>query len=117
MNVTLISFGRRYSRPKADIIISALSLPNPWGIRKLRKLNGTNWKVQDHVVNTKKGKEFVDKAFKQILSEIKTKQDIIVAIECMGGKHRSVAVVCELYNRFVQQGILVTKRHRDMKRK
>ena len=117
MNIVLVSFGYRYGKPKADIIISARKLPNPWCINNLRKLNGTNWKVHDYVVNTKVGREFVDKAFNCIIELAKKRQDILVAIGCIGGKHRSVAIVCELYDMLVIHGIVSSKKHRDMKRK
>lgn len=117
MSITLISFGYRYGRPEADITINAKALPNPWCVHHLRKLRGTDWKVQDYVVNSIKGKDFIDKAFNNIVSKARKQRSVIIAIGCIGGKHRSVAVVCELQDKLVKFGIDVTVQHRDIKRR
>jgi len=44
------------------------------------------------------------------------KKQLIIAVGCTGGMHRSVVVAQELYRMFAEQGLRVMIEHRDIKR-
>jgi len=116
MSISLISFGYRYGVPKADIVISAKKLPNPWRVPKLRDMTGLDDDVYNKVTGNKKTKEFIIRAI-VYMSQQYSGGELVVAIGCIGGKHRSVSIVRKMHNILTDEGIDVIVRHRDIKRK
>ena len=96
MKVKLTSFGYKHGVPQADIVISAKKLPNPYHDPRLHKLNGRDAEVQEFVTESHEGNRFVERAYSYICNHENYYDKVEVAIGCVGGKHRSVAVVEEL---------------------
>ncbi len=117
MAISLISFGYRYGIPKADIVISARKLPNPWYVFKNSHKTGLDDDVYDMVRGHYQFKIFVNKAFDHTMSKHDRDSTLTVAIGCMGGKHRSVSVVRKLRRMYKNRGIKVSVLHRDIDRK
>ena len=117
--VTVLSFGFKYGIPQdADLVFDVRFLPNPYYIEELRPLSGN-----DHpVMSFDLAHEFSDKLEDMIrflipnyITEGKTQ--LVIAVGCTGGKHRSVTLANELYRRLGENeeyGIRVE--HRDIEK-
>lgn len=98
MIVNVMSFGFKYGIPlDADLVFDVRFLPNPHYIESLRPKTGKDEEVYSYVFNAEKTKEYVQKLIDFIsfsLPQYKEegKQQLVIAIGCTGGKHRSVAI-------------------------
>lgn len=121
--VTVLSFGFKYGIPQdADLVYDVRFLPNPYYIEELRPLSGNNAPVSDYVMSFDLAHEFSDKLEDLIrflipnyITEGKTQ--LVIAVGCTGGKHRSVTLANELYRRLGENeeyGIRVE--HRDIEK-
>ncbi len=101
--VTVLSFGYKYGIPAdADLVFDVRFLPNPFYIPELKKLTGNDKPVHDYVMDSEKSRQFLDKLTDMIdflipnyMDEGKT--NLVIAIGCTGGQHRSVTIANELY--------------------
>ena len=116
---TFESFGFKKGVPMdADIVIDVRFLPNPFYVDELKNKTGNDSDVYDYVMKDKMTKEFLDKlkdyldfVFKEY--DKQNKSQIIVAIGCTGGQHRSVSVCNWLYETY-QSTYPCFKSHRDI---
>ena len=91
--ITVMSFGFKYGIPQdADLVFDVRFLPNPYYIDTLREKTGNEAEVQDYVMQNDKGRIFLDK-----LKDMEGKNQLVIAIGCTGGKHRSVTLANALY--------------------
>ena len=103
--ITLLSFGFKYGIPTdADLVFDVRFLPNPFYVDELKKKTGNDKEVQDFVMQFPESKEFLDKLEDLIKFLIPNyisegKNQLVIAIGCTGGKHRSVTLANELYKR------------------
>lgn len=101
--VTVMSFGFKYGIPQdADIVLDVRFLPNPYYIEDLKEKTGNDPEVQDYVMNNERAESFVKKLedFVQFLLPNyiwEGKNQLVIAIGCTGGKHRSVTLANKLY--------------------
>jgi UPF0042 nucleotide-binding protein len=103
--VTILSFGFKYGIPAdADIVMDVRFLPNPYYVEGLRAKTGNDVEIQQYVMQFPEAGIFVDKLEDLItflmpnyISE--GKNQLVIAIGCTGGKHRSVTLANELYKR------------------
>lgn len=111
--LTLISFSYKYGLPpNCDKIYDVRNtVRNPWRDSELRKLDGLHPSVQKFVFNCKGAKKILVSC-----SLWGNKPDFTVAVGCMGGKHRSVAIVEGLKNKYISAGWDVDIQHRDLYR-
>jgi UPF0042 nucleotide-binding protein len=121
--VTILSFGFKYGIPTdADLVFDVRFLPNPFYIEELREQTGNDKPVQDYVKSFPECGEFVDKLFDMLEFLIpgyikEGKYQLVVAIGCTGGQHRSVTIANEIYNRMYGKGSYGLKiSHRDADR-
>lgn len=106
--VTVMSFGFKYGIPQdADIVFDVRFLPNPYYKEELRKLTGNDKAIQDYVLDNERGREFLGKLTD--LTEfllpnyvMEGKNQLIIALGCTGGQHRSVTLANALYQ-FISQ--------------
>lgn len=120
--VTVLSFGFKYGIPSdADLVFDVRFLPNPYYIEELRFHTGAEACVQDFVMQGETGKEFLTKLM-DLLDflipnyEKEGKNQLVIAIGCTGGKHRSVTIASEVYERLKAGGRLAVRlEHRDAK--
>jgi UPF0042 nucleotide-binding protein len=94
--VSLISFGQRYGMPKADLLFSAITLPDPYFYLDVKGRTGLEKEVSEVVLREAEVQEFILDALIHIIEELKHTSNITVAVGCAGGKHRSVAIIHEL---------------------
>lgn len=101
--ITVLSFGFKYGIPgDADLVFDVRFLPNPYYIEELRPMSGNDREVREYVMSNDKAEEFLDKLVDMIrflipnyIAEGKTQ--LVIAVGCTGGKHRSVTLANELY--------------------
>lgn len=103
--VTILSFGFKYGIPSdADLVFDVRFLPNPYYYDELRRLTGLDEQIQNFVMKYDEASVFLDK-LEGMLSFlipnyiIEGKNQLVVAIGCTGGKHRSVTLAEALYSR------------------
>lgn len=108
--VNIVSFGFKHGIPQdADLVFDVRFLPNPFYIDELKHKTGLDKEVQDYVMSYPESHEFLDKLSDMISFLIPNyikegKYQLVVAIGCTGGQHRSVTLAGELFNRFRNQG-------------
>ncbi len=118
--ITVLSFGFKYGIPSdADLVFDVRFLPNPFYIDELKLLTGNDVAVRDYVMEQQEAEIFKDKLTDLceflIPNYIKEgKNQLVIAIGCTGGKHRSVTLANELYNNLRKSGHSVIIAHRDI---
>ncbi|MCR5591078.1 MAG: RNase adapter RapZ [Lachnospiraceae bacterium] len=118
--VTILSFGFKYGIPAdADLVFDVRFLPNPYYHDDLRPLSGLDKPVADFVLGHDEATEFLDK-LEDLLAFLipnyitEGKNQLVVAIGCTGGKHRSITLASALYDRMVRyDGYGFKLEHRD----
>ena len=122
--ITVLSFGFKYGIPSdADLVFDVRFLPNPYYIDELRPQSGNDKPVRDYVMNNDISKEFLKKLVDMVEFLIPNyvaegKNQLVIAIGCTGGKHRSVTLANELYERLsvAEKEYGVKKEHRDIEK-
>ncbi len=121
--VSILSFGFKYGIPgDSSLIFDVRFLPNPYYLDHLRHLSGEDQEVFDYVMSFEEAQEFADKLEDMLgyliplyIKEGKT--GLVVGIGCTGGKHRSVTLARELYQRLKgRPGYGLRIEHRDLER-
>ncbi|MBR1670960.1 MAG: RNase adapter RapZ [Butyrivibrio sp.] len=108
--VQVLSFGFKYGIPHdADLVFDVRFLPNPYYIENLKHQTGNDAAVQDYVKSFPACAEFVDKLTDMLTFLIpgyvqEGKYQLVVAIGCTGGQHRSVTIANEVYKRLRDAG-------------
>lgn len=108
--VTILSFGFKHGIPAdADLVFDVRFLPNPFYIEELKYKTGNDKEVQDYVMSFAEAGEFIDKLSDMtgflLPNYIKEgKYQLVIAIGCTGGKHRSVTLANRLYERMKSEG-------------
>ncbi|EAC3140600.1 TPA: RNase adapter RapZ [Listeria monocytogenes] len=121
-NVQLMSFGFKYGIPiDADLVFDVRFLPNPHYIDKMRPLTGLDEDVYGYVMKWPETQTFLDKLVDLLMFTLpfykrEGKTQLVIAIGCTGGQHRSVALT-EFVGKAIQQKYETTISHRDMKRR
>ena len=101
--ITVLSFGFKYGIPgDADLVFDVRFLPNPYYYEDLRKLTGNDQKIQDFVMGYEMSHIFLDKLDDMVRFLVPNyvlegKNQLVIAIGCTGGKHRSVTLANELF--------------------
>ena len=118
--VTVLSFGFKYGIPAdADLVFDVRFLPNPYYVEELRFHTGAESCVQEYVMQGGTAAEFLIKLTDMLdflvpNYEKEGKNQLVIAIGCTGGKHRSVTIACEVFERLKQAGRYeVHLEHRD----
>lgn len=120
--VNVMSFGFKYGIPQdADLVFDVRFLPNPFYIDELKKKTGLDKAVQEYVMSFPEAHAFLEKLADMISFLIPNyvnegKYQLVVAIGCTGGQHRSVTLAGELYRCLKDKGDYgMTLRHREIK--
>lgn len=121
MIVTIMSFGYKFGIPQdADYVFDVRFMPNPYYEETLRRKTGNDQEVRDYVMDSKESGKFLDmleEMMKFLVKENTEKEDrhqLVVAIGCTGGRHRSVTVANELYERMSDMPYSFRVFHRDI---
>lgn len=119
MPIMLVSFGFKYGLPlDADLVFDVRFLPNPHYVEHLRSLTGEDPQVKDYLWRWMVTHKYIQKL--QDLLEFSIpcyiregKAQLVVALGCTGGKHRSVALAAEL-GRILGNRYRIQIEHRDI---
>ncbi len=122
--ITVLSFGFKYGIPNdADLVFDVRFLPNPYYIEELRPKTGNDAEIRNYVMDNDTAKQFRDKLVDMVgflvpnyVAEGKTQ--LVVAVGCTGGKHRSVTLANELYEALCahQDSYGIKIEHRDIEK-
>ncbi len=120
--INILSFGFKHGIPAdADLVFDVRFLPNPFYLDELKYLTGNDRGVQEYVMGFAEAGIFLDKLTDMLRFLIPNymqegKHQLVVAIGCTGGKHRSVTLANELYKKIKEKdaGCSVTLGHRDL---
>ncbi len=118
--IEVTSFGFKYGIPAdADLVFDVRFLPNPFYIDELKKLTGLDDNVQEYVCSCEQTFEFLEK-IEDLLEFLipyysdEGKTQLVIAIGCTGGMHRSVTITEKLYEALKTNKHRVIKNHRDI---
>lgn len=123
MYVTVLSFGFKYGVPEdADLVFDVRFLPNPYYDEHLRSLTGQVQAVRDYVMRGTTAEIFLKKLYDMIDFLLPNyinegKNQLVIAVGCTGGKHRSVTIARALYEHLEavgEYGIRID--HRDIEK-
>ena len=121
--VSVMSFGFKYGIPTdADLVFDVRFLPNPYYVSDLRPLTGLDEPIKQFIRKSPECDIFLDK-FEDMLNFLipyyvqEGKNQLVVAVGCTGGRHRSVMLADEIYKRLSKNtdyGVRIL--HRDMQK-
>lgn len=117
--ISIVSFGFKHGVPlDADLVFDVRFLPNPFYIEELKEFTGNDKRVREYVMNSPVSVEFSNKLNDMISFLIpqyikEGKNQLVIAIGCTGGMHRSVTIAHVLYNYLKEKGYRVLMNHRD----
>jgi len=120
LSLAIESFGFKHGMPRnADFVFDARCLPNPHWQPELRPLTGMDAPVADYLAADSKvqalRQQLIDFLAEWIpCFEAEGRSYLTVAIGCTGGQHRSVFLVEQLTEHFLQQGRKVLMQHREL---
>ena len=117
--VHCISFGFKFGIPmEADLVFDVRCLPNPFYDEKLRPMTGLDLPVKRYVMEKEETKGFVARFTDMIdyllpLYAKEGKSQLVIAVGCTGGRHRSVAFAQALGEHLSALSLPVVVTHRD----
>lgn len=119
--LSVLSFGFKYGIPTdADLVFDVRFLPNPYYIQELRPKTGNDPEIRQFVMQSPEAGIFLDKLEDLVRFLIPNyikegKNRLVLAIGCTGGKHRSVTLANEIYQRLQKdQTYGLRVEHRDL---
>lgn len=118
--VTVLSFGFKYGIPAdADLVLDVRFLPNPFYIDELKYKTGMDQEVFDYVMQSEAAHVFLNKVEDMLEFLIPNyivegKNQLVIAIGCTGGKHRSVTLARGIMERLKKLNYSIKIEHRDI---
>ncbi|WP_288894315.1 RNase adapter RapZ [uncultured Megasphaera sp.] len=122
IDVMIVSFGFKYGMPiDADLVEDVRFLPNPYYIEEYRNKSGRVPVVRQYVEQFAVTKAYKEKWFDMVdfllpHYEREGKSQLIIAVGCTGGMHRSVCMAEALYKHLHDNGVLASIEHRDLQK-
>ncbi|ANB59262.1 RNase adapter RapZ [Anoxybacteroides amylolyticum] len=120
--VNVVSFGFKYGLPiDADLVFDVRFLPNPHYIDHMRPKTGLDEEVASYVLKWHETQKFLEKATDLLAFMLphykrEGKSQLVIAIGCTGGQHRSVALAEYIANYFASD-YKTHVSHRDMEKR
>lgn len=120
--VHCISFGFKFGIPlESDLVFDVRCLPNPFYEEELRPLTGLDAPVRDYVMEKEETKGFVKRYTDMVdyllpLYSREGKSQLVIAVGCTGGHHRSVALAQYMCDYLADKGVKTSVTHRDMQK-
>lgn len=121
MTINLVSFGFKHGIPlDADMVFDVRFLPNPFYVESLRRRSGQEAPVREYIWKWPITQQFLEKLQGLIDFLVPNfvkegKSQLVIAIGCTGGMHRSVFVAEQIYANLKGKGYKVNVEHRDIK--
>jgi len=120
LTISLLTFGFKFGVPyDLDLLFDVRFLRNPNFVEQLKPLTGEDPAVRAYVLNDSEAGAFIghlESLFKFLIPQFERERRsyLTIALGCTGGRHRSVAVACQLRDTFIGMGYEVALRHRDL---
>ena len=122
LRVRVLSFGHKFGTPRdLELMFDVRHLPNPFFVRGLRDLAGSDRQVIKYLKAQPEVEETL-KRFSDLLCYLlpqyqrEGKSYLTVGIGCTGGRHRSVMVANEISDRLRRAGFEANAVHRDIRK-
>ena len=122
MSLMVVSFGFKYGIPQeADLVFDVRCLPNPFYVPELKNLTGLDQAVVDYVMKAPESQEFLRRIenfleYALPLYVKEGKSQLMIAVGCTGGKHRSITFARKIGEYCQKLGYAPSVQHRDAKR-
>ena len=122
MELMVVSFGFKYGLPQeADLVLDVRCLPNPFYVPELKHKTGLDQEVVDYVMASEESQELLHRyeymlEYALPLYVKEGKSQLMIAVGCTGGKHRSVAITEALSEHLRRKDYGVVTMHRDYQR-
>ncbi len=122
INITVMSFGFKYGLPQdADLVFDVRFLPNPFYIEALKNFTGNDENVREYVMSFETTEMFINKLKDMLIFLLphyikEGKSNLVIAIGCTGGKHRSVAITNCIAEILSEEKYRVMLNHRDVEK-
>ena len=122
MALTVVSFGFKYGLPQeADLVLDVRCLPNPFYVPELKHKTGLDADVYDYVMSFPEAQELLHRyenflAYALPLYIKEGKSQLMIAVGCTGGKHRSITFARKIAEFCQKQGYDPSVLHRDAAR-
>ncbi|GIN39628.1 MULTISPECIES: RNase adapter RapZ [Heyndrickxia] len=120
--VNVMSFGFKHGLPiDADLVFDVRFLPNPYYIENMRPKTGLDKDVYDYVLKWNETSKFLEKVIDLLTFMLphykrEGKSQLVIAIGCTGGQHRSVALTEYIAHHF-ENDYQTRITHRDIKKR
>ncbi len=120
MTVQCMSFGFKYGCvSEADIVFDVRCLKNPFYEPELKNLTGLDKPVSEFVMSSPEAKGLADRLLSLIDYTVplyckEGKSQLVIAIGCTGGKHRSVTFAELIYKHLTEKNYNTAVNHRDI---
>lgn len=120
MNISILSFGFKYGMPMdADIVLDVRFLPNPFYVESLRHKSGSVAEVAEYISEKPVTQEFLkrlDNLIEFLVPQYvkEGKSQLVIAVGCTGGMHRSVFTAKHIFDLISNNGYTVNLEHRDL---
>ncbi len=123
MSINVVSFGFKHGIPQdADLVFDVRFLTNPYYVEELRPLTGNDREVREFVMRRNDSRVFLEKLEDMVEFLIpryikEGKSQLVIAIGCTGGQHRSVTIANCLYEYLLNKDYKVNLKHREQEKK
>ena len=121
MIVTVMSFGYKFGIPQdADMVFDVRFMPNPYYVTELRAKTGNDDEIKQFVMDSPSSVEFMDKLYDMVKFLVpnfingEDRNQLVIAVGCTGGRHRSVTVANLLGERLKELPYTTRVFHRDI---
>jgi len=120
--IQILSFGFKHGLPlESDFVFDVRCLPNPFYVPELKEKTGLEKDVSDYVFDSEMTVFMYNRFLELILYglpfySLEGKKNMVIAIGCTGGHHRSVALSEQLRKDIIEAGYTVSVTHRDIKK-
>ena len=122
LSIRCMSFGFKYGIPnEADLVFDVRCLPNPFYVPSMKYRTGLEKDVSDYVMNSEhsvnvlnKLNDLIDYMVPLYIEE--GKSQLVIAIGCTGGRHRSVCFAEKIRDNLLSLGYNVSVKHRDIEK-
>ena len=120
LHVQIVSFGHKHGVPRdVDLLFDVRHLPNPYFVKDLKHLPGTDKKVSGFLEKQAEVAE-THRRFADLLEYLlplykrEGKSYLTIGIGCTGGRHRSVFLANKLAKTLKKNSLEISVVHRDM---
>ena len=120
MNISVLSFGFKYGMPMdADIVLDVRFLPNPFYVEAMKHKSGSVPEVAEYIAEKPVTQEFLkrlDNLIEFLVPQYvkEGKSQLVIAVGCTGGMHRSVFIAKHIFDLIANNGYTVNLEHRDL---